>query len=292
MSVASMTGPTTMGIVAMMADPETYLGPTVSATFSVESTPDAITPGLVSGDIDVALVPANLAAVLYARTGGNVQVAGINTGNVLYVVARAGLVSSVEDLRGRTVYSTGQGTTPDVVMSTVLAAHQLTGQVDVRYVSQATEVASRLLADPTGIAVLPEPYVTTVLARDPSLAVAIDLGAQFQEATGTPVVTGVTVVRKDFADAHRATVATFLQGAARSADAANVSPQETGALVAEQGITPSAEVAAQAIPRSGLMSVTGADMRAALTSYYQALFAFDPQLIGGFLPGEDFYWVA
>ena len=287
--VASLKGATTMGLVGMMDDPTDYLG-SLPVTFDVEGTADAITPKLVSGDIDVAFIPANLAAVLYAKTGGEIQIASVSALNVLYVVSKGVPVTSVADLAGQTVYSMGKGTTPQAVFDTVLEAQGLSGRVDVRYLSEASEVAARLSAAESGAAVLPEPYVTILTSKDSQISVAVDLGAEFQRATGSPVVTGVSVVRKDFAEAHRDTVAAFLEASTRSAAFTNSSPLEAGELVAAQGIAPTAEIAAAAIPRSGITSITGAAARDSVSGYLAALFAADPSLVGGALPGDDFYW--
>jgi len=286
--VASLKGPTTMGIVGMMADPDKYrIGP---ASFAVEGTADAITPKLVSGEVDIALIPANLAAVLYAKTNGGVQVASINTLNVLYVVSKGVTVTSLADLAGRTVYSTGKGTTPEAVMNTVLDGNGLTGSVHIEYLSEATEVAAKLAGASTGVAVLPQPYVTVVTSKDPSISVALDLGAEYEKVTGSPVVTGVTVVRTEFAKAYPGIVAGFLAASAESAGFTNASPAAAGELITAQGITPTAAIAEAAIPHCGIVSMSGPEARTALRNYLSTLAAANPALVGGSVPGDDFYW--
>jgi len=273
----------------MMDDPGAYLG-SVPATFDVEGTADAIVPKLVNGDIDIAVIPANLAAVLYAKTGGGIQVASVSALNVLYVVTKGVQVHSVADLAGQTVYSMGKGTTPEAVVNTVLDSQGLLDKVDVQYLSEATEVAARLSVAETGIAILPEPYVTVLTSKDSRISVALDLGAAFRTATGSPVVTGVSVVRTSFAEAHRDLVVKFLSGSSKSAEFANSSPTEAGKLIAAQGITPTAEIAATAIPHSSITSITGSAAKDALAGYLDVLYAADPALVGGALPGDDFYW--
>ncbi|MCL2471214.1 MAG: ABC transporter substrate-binding protein [Propionibacteriaceae bacterium] len=288
--VASLKGPTTMGLVSMISDPGTYLGNSVSASFDMEGTADAITPKLVSGGIDVAFIPGNLAAVLYSKDPDMIQVAAITTLNVLYVVTKGVDIESVDDLAGQTVYSTGLGTTPQAVLDTVLAAHNLTTKVNVRYLSEASEVATRLASSTQAIAVLPEPFVTAAIAKDPSITVAIDLGVQFQAATGSPVVTGVAVVRQQYADEHSAAVQTFLAGLARSASHTVSSPDDAGVLIADQGITPTPQIATAAIPRCSITTITGYSAQVALDGYLASLYRANPALVGGSLPDAEFYW--
>ena len=287
---AVLKGPTAMGLAGLIADPGSYLGDSLTASFAVEGTADAISPKLLGGDLDIALLPSNLAAILHARSSGAVQVAAIDALNVLYVVAKGVDIASIDDLAGRTVYSTGLGTTPQAVLEVVLAAHGLTGQVNVQYLSEATEVAAKLAAADSGIAVLPQPYVTVVTKRDPATRVAVDLGAEFQAATGSPVVTGVTVVRRDFAAAHPEAVAAFLNASARSTAFTLASPVEAGQMIADLGIA-DAGVASAAIPYCGLTAVSGADVAEKLSGYLATLHDFKPELVGGALPGDDFYWV-
>ncbi|MCL2482899.1 MAG: ABC transporter substrate-binding protein [Propionibacteriaceae bacterium] len=288
--VASLKGPTTMGLVSMISDPDSYLGDAVSASFDMEGTADAITPKLVSGGIDVAFIPANLAAVLYSKDPEMIQVAAITTLNVLYVVTKGVDIESVDDLTGQIVYSTGLGTTPEAVLDTVLAAHNLSDQVHVRYLSEASEVAARLASSSQAIAVLPEPYVTAAMSKDPSIKVAIDLGVQFQAATGSPVVSGVAVVRQEYADTHSDLVQTFLKGLARSASHTVSSPDTTGILIADQGITPTPQIATQAIPRCSITTITGHSVQVALDGYLASLYRSNPSLVGGTLPDSEFYW--
>ena len=106
--VMAMKGPTAMGLSKLMTDEA------ASYDFSIASAIDEITPKLVKGEIDIAAVPANLGSVLYNNTQGKVQVLAINTLGILYVVENGEqTVHSFEDLRGRTIYSSGKGATPE-----------------------------------------------------------------------------------------------------------------------------------------------------------------------------------
>ena len=107
----SLKGPTAMGMVKMMSDDSQKDQPTFD--FNIYASADEITPKLVQGELDIAAVPANLASVLYNNTEGQVQVLAINTLGVLYIVENGDTVQSVEDLRGKTIYASGKGNTPE-----------------------------------------------------------------------------------------------------------------------------------------------------------------------------------
>ena len=162
--VASLKGPTSIGLVQFMdqaADDATDN----EFDFAISAAADEIVPKMIQGDVDIALVPVNVASVLYNKTEGAVQVIDINTLGVLNVVTGDASVASFGDLTGHTVYMTGKGTMPEYVMNYLLERAGLTGQVALEFKSEPTEVLSALLADPSAVGVLPEPFKTAAIAK-------------------------------------------------------------------------------------------------------------------------------
>jgi len=286
--VASLKGPTTMGLVQLM-DKADKGQANQSYIFSVAGSPDAVSGPLVAGQLDVALIPVNLAAVLFNKTGGGVKLASVNTLGVLYIVTGDPAVTSLADLTGRTVLNSGQGTTPQFVLDKVLTSANITG-VSVDYRSQPTEEASVLAATPTTIAVLPEPYVTIAMAANSNVHVVADLNEAWQQATGSPLVTGCVALRTGFADANPNAVATFMDEYSASVSFVNNSPAEAAPLIVAQGLAPDAATAEQAIPRSHIVFMTGADASTAVNAYLNVLYAADPAAVGGTIPDDSFYY--
>lgn len=294
--IGSLTGPTTMGLVALMAD---AAAGDARHDYRVEvfGTADEVVPKLVQGELDVALVPANLAAVLHHRTatdaGPGVQVAAINTLGVLEVVEAGDTIATMADLAGRTVYSMGKGTTPEYVLGHLLRANGLEPGVDVtvEYRSEAAEVAALLASEPGAVGVLPQPFVTALQAQNPGVRSALSLTEEWAAVSpDSALVTGVMVVRADFAAAHPALLADLLADYEASVAFTDGNPQEAGELIAAAGIVPSAQVAAAAIPRCNLVIITGEEMRTLLGGYLEVLAAADPAAVGGSVPGDDFYY--
>ena len=286
-SVAALKGPTTMGLAWLLDHQDSDAA--VRFDLSLHGAPDEITPGLLKGDTMLAAIPANLAAVLYAK-GAKIKVAAVNTLGVLHIVTKNESVTAVSDLAGKKVLSTGRGTTPQWVLEYLLAENGVEAQVE--YLSEASEVAARLTAEDTAIAVLPEPYVTTVLAKDPSLELALDLTDEWDKISQTQLVTGVLVVADQFAEQDSAVFGAFLDDYRASIDYTNANPDQVAPLIEELGIVPSAELAGAAIPRSHLAFLGGQDCKAAVSAYLAVLHKADPESVGGSLPGNDFYYAA
>ena len=290
--VGSLKGPTSMGLVNLRKAAE---GGELTDTYTFTMVTDAseLAASLVAGDVDIALIPANLAAVLYnKKTDKGIEVIDINTLGVLYCVTGAEGVSSVKDLAGKTVYLTGQGTTPEYSLRYLLEQAGVT-DCSLEFKSEATEVAALLAADPSAIAVLPQPFATVAMVQNADLKEAFSLSEAWDSlGSGSRMVTGVTVVRKAFLKEHPQAVERFLAAQAESAKKANEDVAGTASLIAEYGIIEKAPVAQKALPKCAVSCITGGEMEAALKGYLEVLFKADPASVGGEAPDAGFYYSA
>ena len=291
--IASLKGPTTMGLVKLMSD---ATAGTTAEDYKVTmySTPDQVVPLVAQGSVDVALLPSNLAAVLYAKTKGAVQVAAVNTLGVLDVVENGTAVHGLADLRGKTVVTSGKGASPEYVLNYLLKQDGLVPGTDVKvdYRSEPTEVAAVLAATPGAVGMLPQPFATVLTSGHPSIRTVVQLSDEWNKVTSgtSQLVTGVLVVRKAFATEHAAALKQFLDDYKLSTTFTNEHPDQAAPLIVQAGIVPSAAVAVAAIPASHVVDLEGVDLRNALSGYLKVLFDADPASVGGALPGDDFYY--
>lgn len=292
--VGSLKGPTSMGIVSMMQKAQN--GETdIPYEFTMVTAADELLAKVISGDVDIAMVPANVASVLYNKTEGKVRVIDVNTLGVLYVAESGESVQSVKDLAGKTIYLTGKGTSPDYVLQYLLSENGLTTEdVKLEYKSEATEVVSALVQDETAIGLLPQPFVTVACMQNENLRVALDLTQEWENVQGeggSSLLTGVTITREDFLAEHEDAVQDFLAEHEESAAYTNEHPEEASELIAAQGIIEKALVAQKAIPYCNITCVTGDEMKTAVEGYLQVLYDLDASSVGGALPAEDFYYL-
>lgn len=293
--VASLKGPTSLGLLFLMD--KANKGETANTyEFRMATGADEILPLMVKGDLDIALIPANVASILYHKTQGGVEVIDINTLGVLYMVSGEDGLADFTDLKGKTIYLTGKGTTPDYVLQYLLNANGMSvDDVTLEYKSEATEVASVLAEDPTAIGLLPQPFVTAACMQNDALKVIFDLNEEWnkvQGASGSSMVTGVTVVRKEFLEENEEAVKAFMEEHKASAEAINADPATGAALAVEAQIVAKEPIAQKAIPDCNITYMDKADMKQALSGYLDVLFHQDSQSIGGGLPESDFYYDA
>lgn len=284
--VAGMKGPTSIGMVKIMEDNTA----SDQYNFTIAGTADEIAPKLIKGELDIAAVPANLASVLYNKTNGAVSVLAINTLGVLYIVEKGASVNSFEDLKGKTIYATGKGTTPEYSLRYLLTQNGIDpdNDVSIEFHSEATEIVSVLATAEEGIAMLPQPYVTVASQKVEGLRTAINLNDEWNKLdNGSKLVTGVVVARNEFIENNPEAVTAFLNEYKASVDYVNTNVEDAAVLVEKFDIF-AAAVAEKAIPQCNIVYLDGEEMKSALTAYLTVLCEQNPASIGGNLPGEDF----
>ena len=285
LKIGALKGPTAMGM-AQLLDDDKY-------EFSIAASPDEIVPMIVQGQVDIAAVPANLAAVLYQKTEKNISVMAVNTLGVLYLVENGNTIQSVEDLKGKTIYASGKGATPEYALNSVLEANGIDPGKDVtiEYKSEHAEVVAALAEDQTAVGLLPQPFVTTALLKNDSLRVALDLNDLWESSVtdGSRLVTGVVVGRNDYLKEHEADVDAFMDAYKNSVEFVNSDTEAAAKIIGAHDIIPE-EVAVKALPECSIVFMEGDEMQTILSGYLNTLNEQNPEIIGGQLPDEDFYF--
>ena len=283
--IAALKGPTGMGMVKL-ADKQNYPNYTVS----IEASPDALNPRIISGEVDVAAVPVNLASVLYNKLDGDISVLAVSTLGVLYVLEAGSEVNSVADLAGKTVYATGQGATPEYILNYLLDKNGVAGSVEVNYVGEHAALATMLANGSAEIGMLPEPNVTSTLAGNDNLRIALNLTEEWNKVCSTELVQGVVIARKSFVNEHPEAIEQFLREYEKSSTFVNENIDEAAKLIVDAGILGNVEIAKKAIPNCNISFSKGEAMHKAVEGMLTVLFEANPKSIGGKLPDKDFYY--
>ena len=287
-----MTGPTAIGMVKLMEDNRKGVSQN-SYNFTVAGSADEITPKLVQGALDIAAVPVNLASVLYNKTNGGVKILAVNTLGVLYIVTKGTDIAYVSDLKGKTIYATGKGATPEYTLRHVLEKNGIDpdNDVTIEFKTEPKEIVAVMKNAENAVAMLPQPYVTVAGSAVEGLSVALDLTAEWDTlGENSRLITGALVVRTAFADAHPEIVSAFLKEYEKSANYANEDVDGAAELLGSFGIFDAA-VAKKAIPFCNVVCITGSEMKNAVSGYLEILHGMNPASVGKNLPADDFYYV-
>jgi NitT/TauT family transport system substrate-binding protein len=290
--VAALMGPTGMGMVELMDKAEKGEGMN-HYDFTIMASPDDLVGKIIRGEVDVAAVPSNLASVLYNRTDGAVQIAGVNTLGVLYLLENGDAIKSIEDLRGKTVAVSGKGATPEYVLNYLLQENGLIPDVDVilDYKLQHGDLAAAMVAGDVDIALLPEPHVTTVLMRNEKVRIALDVTEEWQKITqGSSLPMGAIIVQRDFVSQNKEAFDSFLEEVQQSVAFVNNEREQASEWIVKYNILPNENIALKSIPGSNIVWIEAKEAKESLEQFYQILVGFAPNSVGGQLADEGFYY--
>ena len=281
-SIAALKGPTAMGLVKLMKDSESGETTGNGYTFTLAGSADEVTPALLKGELDMACVPANLAAVLYNKTEGEIEVLAVNTLGVLYIVENGESVQSIADLKGQTIVAAGKGSTPEYALRYLLTENGIDPDNDVTidWKSEHSECVAALASGQASVALLPQPFVTVAQSKIEGLRMALDLTKEWDALdNGSGLITGVIVARR----------AVVEENPAAGVDWVNANTADAAALIGEYGIVDAA-VAEKALPYCNIVCLTGADLLEALPGYLEVLYNASPAAVGGEMPDNSFYF--
>ena len=288
-NVAALNGPTGMGMVKLMDMTDKYAITTYQA-------PTDIAPKLISGEVDVAALPSNMAAVLYNKTEGQIAAVSPIALGVLYILGNNADVSEPKDLAGKTIYASGQGGTPEYVLQKVLenAGLAIDKDMKVQWLASHADVNQKLLSEDGAIAMIPEPFVSTALAAgNENVSQLFDLNVLWTEATGQALPMGVLVARKAFIEEREDDLKVLLNDYADSVEFVNGSVDDAAKLIVEKGFLGKEEIAKTAIPKCRIVLYAGDDAKEGaeiLKTFNETLFDMEPASVGGKLPNEDLYY--
>lgn len=293
-NLAALSGPTALGMLDLLEKNDNGEAAN-NYNVTIASAPDEVTGKIISGELDIAAVPTNVAATLYNKTEGQVQIAALNTMGVLYILETGDTIQSVADLKGKTIYATGQGSTPEYALNLVLEKNGLTPGEDVQivYAADNAEIAPLLASGEAQVALLPQPFVTSVLTQNENVRVALDLTEEWDKAVNgeSGLTMGCVVVRKEFAEQNKEALDRFLDEYKQSVE--TVTSEEGlahAAELAEKYNIIKAAVAEKAIPECNIVFIEGDEMEKIASGFLQVLYDANPQSVGGQLPNEDFYY--
>lgn len=293
-NIAVLKGPTGIGAAQLMQKNEDKSSLN-EYQFTIAAAPEDITSKIVSGEIDIAAVPTNMAATLYNKTERKVKIAAINTLGVLYLLENGNTINTLDDLAGKTVYISGKGATPEYIMDYLLKANDIQN-ITMEFKSTHEELAAALAANELSIGILPEPQVTAVTSKNPDTRIALDITEEWEKTSQklqkeeSKLAMGCIIVREDFLNENKEAVNNFLNEYEQSIDFTNQNQKDTAVLVEKFEIMPNAQLAEKAIPYCNVVYIDGENMKNSLTNFYSVLFEANPQSIGGQLPDDNFYY--
>ena len=248
-----------------------------------------------TGDYDIIHCPSNVGAILYNNEDLKEDAVVIDIGNLglLYVMTTDPSVKSMQDLQGRNVYSIGEGGPPEYTMGYLLEQEGL-DNVNMSFKSTPFEVLNLLQDEENSIALLPQPFVEVAKLLVPGIYTPIDITEEWISLnleSGAESVTTITIVRKSFLEEHEEAVVEYLNMCKKSVDYCLENPKEAADWTDEFETFLNGEVAEAAVPYVNMCAITGQEMKDKLSGFLQIMYDYNPDAVGGAMPGDDFYYI-
>ena len=292
-NVVGIAGPTGVGLVQLMENNKNGAA-TNNYNFTIVSDPQQAVAAVSNRSADIAAVPTNLASTLYKRTSSNVQVLAVNTLGVLSILENGDSIKSVADLRGKTIYTSGQGANPEYILRYALEKNGLDPDKDVKieFVADNDTLGTLVINGTAKVAMVPEPKATACLKNNTSVKSVLNMTEEWSKVSGdtSTLMMGCVIARKEFVQEHPDAVKKFLTEYEASINAVKADVPAAAQLCVTHGIIPQAPIAQAAIPNCNITYVDGAEMKTQLSGYLKVLFDYNPKAIGGSLPADDFYY--
>lgn len=287
-NITMLKGSTGIGAVKLMEESEKN-ETDGNYNINVSAAADDAMAKIISGEVDIAAVPTNIAPLIYNKTNGNIAVLAVNTLGVLYIVENGDSIHTIKDLEGKTIYSSGQGAVPEYVLNYLLEKNNVEN-VNIVYMTEHAEVAAALADGRADIALLPEPNVTAVIMKNSEIRISVDVNDEWKKTNGSELAMGCIVAGKEFIDENKEAVDIFLKEYSESIDYVNNNVSEAAELVEKYGIMVSSDAAVKAIPNCNIVYKEKDEMKTMLEAFYDVLYKANPKSVGGEIPDTELYY--
>lgn len=294
--VGLIMGPPSMGLSQFMIAAEEGR-PFNNFNFTVNGVDHVgLSAAFNQGDYDICTLPSNIGPILFNNTElkNRYQIISVNNLGVLYVITTDASVNTMDDLAGRTVYSYGEGGTPEYTIEALLKKTGMQDSFNLEFKPSPFEILNLLQKEKNCVAILPQPFVSLSKTMVEGLRVPVDITEEWNRAfadTGSQAVTTTTIVNKQFLEEHEQAVIEYLEWAGMSVEWSLENMESAAALQEDLGTFMNNDVALDALPQISMVSLAGVTMRTAMAGFLEELYKVNPDSIGGSIPGDDFYYL-
>ena len=290
MTLASLNGPSSMALIKLIdsLDSDSHAG----LKADILDEPLQVRKMMLDGSADFAILPTTMAAILYNK-GLDYRLIAIPVWGSLYLFGQDTTIGRWEDLRGKRVNVMARGMTPDVLFRYLLEKNGIRPEADIvldySYPSHV-ELANAVAAGKAELAVLSEPLVSMVAAKNTDIHPIFDLNNEWERTTGIPMAQTALLAKDHINDHNPELVERVIDACRRSADWVNTNQDSAAGLIVSYGILPDEQTAVASIPRSHMDFKRARDISAEIEAYLRIFFNMEPDIIGGKIPDEAFIY--
>jgi len=255
--------------------------------------PDQLRAGVASGEFKVMMSPSNVGVNLQNQ-GQNVGMINILTNGIVQLLGKTD-ISSPEQLVGKKVIMPFKNDMPDITFRALLKQRGIDeSKVDITYTATPAEAVSLFLTQPFDIAYLPEPLASACILKGKKMGVEVvrtfDFLQSWAESFNTqPIIPQAGIIaNRDFYQAHTAEFELLHQDLQNALTWVKNNPQSAAEIGTNYFPAPAPAIA-NAIPHANLTVRKGSEIKEELLKFYDIVLRYNPKLLGGKLPADDFF---
>jgi NitT/TauT family transport system substrate-binding protein len=291
-TIGALNGPSGLSLVKLMDENASEIQ--YPADFVIRNDPELIKAMMIREEVELALVPFTMAALLYNHDFPY-QLVGVPVWGSLFLVGSDSTIQNVGDLKGKTIHSLPRNMTPDIILRYILSKNAIDPDKDLALNYTFTtplELSAALQSNRISIGIVSEPMMSRILMKNQSLVVLFDLAELWDEIhqKGQMLAQTALLVHKDWALENPEILHAWCEKYAAAIDWTNSHHEEAGVLAVEQKIARKANEVSEAIPRCRLEFHYASDQKEELLKYLNLLFGIDPKIIGGRIPDDEFFY--
>ena len=290
-TIAVFKGPSGIAAAKLLGD-NFQPGFAVKANYIILGSPLEAVAKMTSGEADAVFLPVNLAAKLYTK-GPKFKLGAISGLGSLYMVSTDNSIKNWTDLKGKTIYLTGKGATPDYLLRYLLLENGLNPAEDVKldFSVQAPGIAQLMIANRAETAFIPQPFVLQIETKSNTAKTVLDPQKELLRIRGGKQAFPFTafVISPRLYNERPDAAFALIEALNKSINWTMKNPKKASRIIENYGIM-NAAVAEKAIPVSGIEFVPAVEARGNVEDFLNMMLDLDPVSVGGILPDEGFYF--
>ena len=258
--------------------------------YKIEKLSDALVVDMLRREGDIAVVPSNFSAQLYNKNLDYKILGTVGWGS-FYVVSRDN-IKSLEELKGKEVYTFGKGLTPDIIFQSILEKKGIDKKdIKINYLSNGNEVASLYLGKKVDTIVIPEPMLSKVLSKSLSSNIVANLNDEWKNIIesdlGYPQST--LVVKEEVYNTNPKLVEEFISKLTESISLIYKNQDKTTENIKLNNLGIDTSILDKVLTRANISYTQVVDCQEEYHKYFEILESVNKKVIGGRLPDEEIY---
>ena len=261
-------------------------------SYTIESNDKKLLESLNKKQVDIALVPTDMAAKVYNKNSSYQIYASIGQGSYYLVTSDPEVRGFNSTLINKEIAIAGENSMTDNIVKAILKKNNIDETlVKFKYTNTVPELVKTLTLGEIYTGIVPETSLTSLLYKHSGLKILASINDAYENtfdiSEGYPQFS--VIVRKDFAKNNKEYVNKFLSKVKESIEFVNNNPLQAGAYGEELKIPIKPQILSKAIKRCNLKFIEIDKFKQNYEYFFDILYNYNNEAVGGTVPDESIY---